>query len=206
MHHSYVDEGVRLQRNTAKIRRNYAFVALVGACGWGAAWYSAADPGSVFTNTRIFAYAGAAMCLLAACALVSLCWPFVIHVDDTGMTVRANGATTWLPWSSVEMMTAVKRGADWSDPMLEIRVTPGVRVKGRLGRVHEGRRVYQLLPLESFICPPEQTVAILHRYSGGKVDAKAYLTYRAGKQAVARWSNEVQRVTDWPDDKDGRTE
>ncbi|NIL59437.1 hypothetical protein [Salinispora arenicola] len=195
---------MRLQRNTAKIWRNYAFVALVGACGWGAAWCSATDPNSVFTNTRIFAYGSAAMFILAACALVSLCWPLVIHVDDTGMTVRANGATTWLPWSSVEMVTAVKRGADWSDPMLEIRVTPGVRVKGRLGRVREGWRVYQLLPLESFTCPPEQTVAILHRYSGGKVDAKGYLTYRAGKQAVARWSDEVQRTTDRPDDSDGR--
>lgn len=192
-----------MRRDTAKVRWSYAFVALLGAWGWGSAWYSAADPNSVFTNTKIVEYGGAATCILAVCALSSLCWAFAIHVDDVGMTIRANGATTWLPWSSVEMLTAAKRGADWSDPMLEIRVRPGARVKGRLGWVHEGQRVYPLLPLKSFTCSPEQAIAVLQQYSGGKVDAREYLTYRAGKQALARWLNELQRPTGRQEDAGG---
>ncbi|MEU5788431.1 hypothetical protein ABZ754_11945 [Micromonospora purpureochromogenes] len=181
---------MRLRRDTAKVRRNYLFVAFLGAGGWGAARYSEADPNSVFTSTGPVKYFGAALFTFAACALASLLWPVVIHGHDHGMTLRSRGVTTRLPWSSVEMLTAVKRGTDWTDPMLQIRVAPGVRIKGRLGSDHDGRRVYNLLPLEDLTLPPEQVVAILREHSGGKVEAQDYLNYRAGKRAVARWLTE----------------
>lgn len=187
MHHEAVDGGVQLRRNTAKARRNYLFMAFIGASGWGAARYSEADPNSVFTNTGPVKYAGAAFFLVATCALASLLWPFVINVDDDGMTLRSRGVTARLPWSSVEMLTAAKSDTDWMDPMLQLRVAPGVRIKGRIGSDNDGRRVYNLLPLEDFTFPPEQVVAILRERSGGKVEAQDYLNYRAGKRAVARW-------------------
>ncbi|GAB3188856.1 hypothetical protein FHX75_121054 [Micromonospora palomenae] len=181
---------MRLRRDTAKVRRNYLFVAFLGAGGWGAARYSEADPNSVFTSTGPLKYLAAALFIVAACALASLLWPFVIHVHDDGMTLRSHGVTTRLPWGSVEMLTAAKRGTGWTDPMLQIRVAPGVRIKGRIGSDHDGRRVYNLLPLEDFTLPPEQVVAILREHSGGKVEAQDYLNYRAGKRAVARWLTE----------------
>ncbi|WP_027659924.1 hypothetical protein [Salinispora fenicalii] len=182
-----MDGGVQLRRNTAKARGNYLFMAFIGASGWGAARYSEADPNSVFTNTGPVKYAGAAFFLVATCALASLLWPFVINVDDDGMTLRSRGVTARLPWSSVEMLTAAKSDTDWMDPMLQLRVAPGVRIKGRIGSDNDGRRVYNLLPLEDFTFPPEQVVAILRERSGGKVEAQDYLNYRAGKRAVARW-------------------
>ncbi|MGS2620163.1 hypothetical protein ACVCAH_37745 [Micromonospora sp. LZ34] len=193
-----MDGGVRLRRDTAKVRRNYLFVAFIGAGGWGAARYSEADPNSVFTSTGPVKYLSAALFLLAACALVSLLWPFVIHAYDDGVTLRSRGVTTRLPWSSIEMLTVAKRGVDWTDPMLQIRVAPGVRIKGRVGRDHDGRRVYNLLPVEDFTLPPEQVVAILRERSGGKVDAQDYLNYRAGKRAVARWL-----IEEYGDDSNG---
>ncbi|MEV0325978.1 hypothetical protein AB0H63_05925 [Micromonospora echinospora] len=162
----------------------------------GAARHFAADPNSVFSNTGPFMYLGAAMFLGAALALVALLWSFYIDVNEAGMTVRARGATTRLPWSSVEMLTAAKRGTDWGNPILEIRVAPGVRIRRRFGLGHEGRRAYGLLSLESFNLPPEQVVAILDKYSGGRVDAQDYLNYRAGKRAVAQWLTEQQRTRD----------
>ncbi|SCL25602.1 hypothetical protein GA0074692_1992 [Micromonospora pallida] len=149
-------------------------------------------------------YLSAAMFLVFACALVALFWSFYIDVDEAGMTVRARGATTRLPWSSVEMLTAVKIGTDWSNPVLEIQVAPGVRIRRRFNRGHEGRRVYGLESLENFTLPPEQVVAILDKYSGGKVDAQDYLNYRAGKRAVAQWLTEQQRIRDRPDDETGK--
>ncbi|SCL21309.1 hypothetical protein GA0074692_1143 [Micromonospora pallida] len=143
------------------------------------------------------------MFLGAALALAALFWSFYIDVDEAGMTVRARGATTRLPWSSVEMLTVAKRGADWKNPELEIRVAPGVRIRRRFGRGHEGRRVYELLSLESFTLPAEQVVAILDKHSGGKVDAQDYLNYRAGKRAVARWLTEQQRTRDRSDEGNG---
>ncbi|WP_245730169.1 hypothetical protein [Micromonospora pallida] len=198
-----MDEGVRLRRNTAKMLGRYLFPAVIGAGGWGAARHFAADPTSVFSNTGPFMYASGALFLGAVGALAALFWSFYIVVDEAGMTVRARGATTRLPWSSVEMLTAAKRGTDWGNPILEVRVAPGVRIRRRFGLGHEGRRAYGLLPLESFTVPPEQVVAILDKHSGGKVDAQDYLNYRAGKRAVAQWLTEQQRIRDRPDDETG---
>ncbi|WDZ83966.1 hypothetical protein [Micromonospora cathayae] len=196
-------EGVRLRRNTAKMRGSALFVALLGACGWGAALGSAADPTSAFNNSGPFMYASAAMFLGAALALVALFWSFYIDIDEAGMTVRTRGATTRLPWSSVEMLTAVQIGTDWSNPVLEIQVAPGARIRRRFNRRNEGRRVYGLESLENFTLPPEQVVAILDKFSGGKVDAQDYLNYRAGKRAVVQWLTEQQRIRDRPDDETG---
>ncbi|SCL27981.1 hypothetical protein GA0074694_4970 [Micromonospora inyonensis] len=104
------------------------------------------------------------------------------------------------------MVTAVKIGNDWKNPMLEIRVAPGVRIRRRFGLKHEGRRVYGLLFLENFTVPPEQVVAVVDKYSGGKVDAQDYLNIRAGKRAVAQWLIEQQRTRDRSDDETGEDE
>lgn len=201
-HDGLMSKGVRLRRNTAKMLGRYLFPAVIGAGGWGAARHVAADPNSVFTNTGPFMYLGAAVFFGAVGAMVALSWSFYIDIDEAGMTVRARGATTRLPWSSVEMLTAAKRGTDWGNPMLEVRVAPGVRIRRRFGQGHEGQRVYGLLPLESFTLPPEQVVDLLYKHSGGKVDAQDYLNHR-GKRAVARWLNEEQRAGDRSDEETG---
>lgn len=127
-------------------------------------------------------------------AWLMLLWPFLMKVDANGLTLRLRGITTRLPWESVESLTVTKVGESWDVPSMEIRLAPGVKLGGRVASKRDGRRSYSLLALDSFTVAPEEVIAILQRYGGGRVDAQEYLQHRAAKRAVARYmrGHEVQ--------------
>ncbi|MET7747479.1 hypothetical protein [Micromonospora sp. NPDC005367] len=127
------------------------------------------------------------MVAVSLVAWLLLLWPFLMKIDANGLTLRLRGITTRLPWESVESLTVMKVGDSWEAPDLEIRLAPGVKLGGRLASKRDGRRVYSLLALNDFTVAPEEVIAGLQRYGGGRVDAQDYLQHRAAKRAVARY-------------------
>ncbi|MGI5149592.1 hypothetical protein ACQEVC_25200 [Plantactinospora sp. CA-294935] len=183
-----MEPGVRLHRDTAKFCTGYLFMMFIGGAGWAAAWYGEAT--SRYTNTKPYQFIGAATVLFGVCALASLLWSFYLHVDDSGITFRLRGATTRLPWESVELLFLTKVGDGTSSPILKIRLAPGARLRRRWAEKWDDRRTYDLLDLDFFALPPEQVIAVLQRYGNDKVDAEEYLNYRAAVRRVAQWQAE----------------
>ncbi|GAB3938850.1 hypothetical protein GCM10027614_19790 [Micromonospora vulcania] len=135
----------------------------------------------------LFEFFGAVMVVFALIALFTLRWPFLIEVDRVGLTFRLRGSTTRLPWESVEALTVVKVGETWESPNLDVRLAPGVRLRGRFASKQDGRHTYTLLSLGDFTVAPEEVIAVLQRYGEGRVDAQEYLQFRAARRAVARY-------------------
>lgn len=128
------------------------------------------------------------------CVLLSLLWPFSIHVDDAGLTVRARGATTRLPWASIVRITVPRDSkGGFTAPTLMLLLAPGVRIKRRVGERKGDERLHRLLGLDDFTIPPEQVIATLKVYSPeGIVDADDYLSYRATKRLVSQLLREAE--------------
>ncbi|MEO3771204.1 hypothetical protein [Micromonospora sp. B9E7] len=178
----------RLYRNTAKVRRNRIIFAVFGVLVVWAARAANADPDHHFHNKApLYGLVGVVMVVVSLIALLALLWPFLIEVDADGLTLRLRGFTTRLPWESVESLTVVKVGESWDRGSLEIRLAPGVRLRGRSARKDDGRRTYSLLSLDDFTVDAEEVIAVLRRYGGGRVDALEYLQHQATRRAVARY-------------------
>lgn len=179
---------MQLRRNTPKLRKNYLFLILLGVVGWWAAGIAAADPGH-FYHEKAFFYQVFSV-LLFGCSLVAwlaLLWHFRMEVNEFGLTFRLRGITTRLPWRSVESLTVTKVADSWTGASLKIRLTPGAKIRGRWGSKGDGGPVYDLLAIDDFTVAPEEVIAGLQRYGGGRVDAQQYLQYRAAARSVARY-------------------
>lgn len=161
---------------------------MFGAVAVWAARAASADPGHHFHNKApLYGLLGAVILVLSLLALLALLWPFLIEVDASGLTLRLRGFTTRLPWESVESLAVVKIGENWDRGHLELRLAPGVRLRGRSARKHDGRRTYSLLSLDDFTVEPEEVIAVLRRYGRGRVDALEYLQRQATRRAVASY-------------------
>jgi hypothetical protein len=183
-----VNRREQLHRNTAKLRRNTLVWGVFGALTWGAAQAVMAHPNHRYHNKApLFEFISVVTVASCLIALLTLLWPFLIEVDDDGLTLRLRGSTTRLPWESVESLAVVKIGETWESPNLDIRLISGVRLRGRLASKQDGRRTYTLLSLNDFTVKPEEVIAVLQRYGGGRVDAQEYLQIRAARRAVARY-------------------
>ncbi|MFJ2086145.1 hypothetical protein ACI2KV_30790 [Micromonospora chokoriensis] len=178
----------RLLRNTAKVRRRRIGLAVFGAGVVWAARAALADPGHHFHNKApLYGLLGVVTVVLSLIALLALLWPFLIEVDAAGLTLRLRGFTTRLPWESVESLAVVKVGENWDRGRLELRLAPGVRLRGRSASRHDGRRTYSLLSLDDFTVDAEEVIAVLRRYGRGRVDALEYLQRQATRRAVASY-------------------
>lgn len=179
---------MQLRRNTTKLRKTCLYWAIFGVLGWWAAWHAAANPDHFYHN-RAFLYqvVSAVMVTISLVAWLILLWPFLMEVNEDGLTLRLRGVTTRLPWQSVESLTVTKVGDSWTKPNLEIRLAPGVKLGGRLASKRDGPRVYTLLGLNDFTVVTEEVIACLQRYGGGRVDAQQYLQYRAAVRCVGRY-------------------
>lgn len=120
-------------------------------------------------------------------AWLDLLGSFRIKVSESGLIFHLRGRTTRLPWSSVESLTIPKRKDSWEGASLEIRLTPGAKIRGRWGSKENGKLTYTLLSVEDFTVAPEEVIAVLQRYGGGRVDAQQYLQYRATARTLARY-------------------
>ncbi|MFI7516856.1 hypothetical protein ACIBVK_25500 [Micromonospora echinofusca] len=78
-------------------------------------------------------------------------------------------------------------GESWDATDIKICLAPGVKLGGRVATKRDGRRIYSLLALDDFTIAPEEVIAALQRYGGGRVDAQEYLQHRAAKRVVARY-------------------
>ncbi|WP_088996138.1 hypothetical protein [Micromonospora echinaurantiaca] len=188
-----MDEGVRLQRNTAKLLAFYLFIVVTGAGGWLAATWGEAQ--GRYTNTGPFRVCAAIFFICGIAALGSLLWSFYIHVDEHGLTLRLRGATTRLSWESVELLTVEKAGEGWQDPRLTIRLVPGATIRGRIARKQDGRCTYELLGVEDFALPAEDVLAILRRYGKDRVDGRVYLGFREAVRRVTVFMAEREQAT-----------
>ncbi|MFG1838343.1 hypothetical protein ACGFH8_07905 [Micromonospora sp. NPDC049175] len=178
----------RLHRNTARLRRDTLVCGVFGALVWGAAQAVMANPNHRYYNKApLFEFFSVVIVAFSLIALLALLWPFLIEVDDEGLTLRLRGSTTRLPWESVESLAVVKIGERWESANLDVRLTPGVRLRGRLASKKDGRRTYTPLSLDEFTVAPEEVIAVLQRYGRGRVDAQEYLQIRAARRAVARY-------------------
>ncbi|MEH0971838.1 hypothetical protein V6U77_11970 [Micromonospora sp. CPCC 205546] len=179
---------VQLRRNTTKLRKTCLAWGILGALGWLGARWAGANPGHLHHGKAPFyEVVSVAMVVASLLAWLLLLWPFLMEVDVDGLTLRLRGITTRLPWESVESLTVTKVGDSWESPYMELRLAPGARLGGRLGGRRDGLRVYSLLALDSFTVAPEEVIAVLQRYGGGRVEAQEYLQHRAAKRAVARY-------------------
>ncbi|MER6596490.1 hypothetical protein ABT214_32490 [Micromonospora purpureochromogenes] len=179
---------VQLHRNTTKLRRTCLAWGLFGALVWLAARWAGADPDHFHHGKAPFyEVVSVVMVAVSLLAWLLLLWSFLMKIDVDGLTLRLRGITTRLPWESVESLTVTKVGDSWEAPNLEIRLAPGVKLGGRLASKRAGRRIYSLLALDNFDAAPEEVIAVLQRYGGGRVDAQEYLQHRAAKRAVARY-------------------
>jgi hypothetical protein len=169
---------VQLHRNTTKPRRTYLGLGLCGVFAWWAGYHER------FIFVEVFSVVLVAGSLVAWLLLL---WPFVMKVDADGLTLRLRGVTTRLPWESVELLAVTKVGDSWDAPILEIHLAPGVKLGGRLAIKRAGWRSYTLLALDDFTIAPEEVIAVLQQYGGGRFDAQEYLQYRAAARTVARY-------------------
>ncbi|XTZ13463.1 hypothetical protein ACQSSU_18205 [Micromonospora echinospora] len=179
---------VQLHRNTTKLRWTCLGWGLFGVLAWWAARGAGARPGHVYHSRAPF-YEVVSVVIVAGAivAWLLLLWPFVMKVDVDGLTLRLRGLVTRLPWESVELLAVTKVGDSWTVPYLQIRLAPGVKLRGRSATMRDGRRIYTLLTLDDFTMAPEELVAVLQRHSGGKIDAQEYLQHRAAVRAVAQY-------------------
>jgi hypothetical protein len=184
---------VQLHRNTTKLRKVCLSWALLGALGWVGAWLVEAKPDHLHHNKASFyEVVGVVMVAASLVAWLMLLWPFLIEVDDDGLTVRLRGVTTRLPWESVEALTVTKVGDSWKMPNLDVRLAPGVKLRGRLASKRDGRRVYTLLAMDDFTIAAEEVIAVLQRYGGGRVDAEQYLQHLSARRYVAQFMAEYR--------------
>ncbi|MEU4773652.1 hypothetical protein [Micromonospora sp. NPDC023644] len=186
---------VQLHRNTTRLRKTCLAWGLFGALVWLAAQWAGANPDHFHhSKAPFYEVVSAAIVAVSLLAWLMLLWPFLMKVDVDGLTLRLRGITTRLPWESVESLIVMKAGESWEAPNMEIRLAPGVKLGGRVATKRNGRRIYSLLALDSFTVAPEEVIAALQRYGGGRVDAQEYLQHRAAKRAVARYmrGDEVQ--------------
>ncbi|MEU6076267.1 hypothetical protein [Micromonospora sp. NPDC047074] len=178
----------QLYRNTAKVRRYGLYGGLFGVLGWGAAQAVKANPDHLYYHKVLLIECfSVLMVLVSSIVLVDLVWPFLVEVDDEGLTLRLRGFTTRLPWESVELLAVVKVGDAWDAPNIDVRLVPGVRLRGRLASKRDGRRTYTLISLDNLTARPEEVIALLRRYGRGRVDAQEYLEARAARRAVGRY-------------------
>lgn len=175
----------RLFRNAAKVRRRRITYGVFGALVVWAASAAAANPGHRFHNMApLSGVVGGVIVVLSLGGLLALLWSFQIEVDADGLTLRLRGRTTCLAWESVESLAVVKTG---ESGLLEIRLAPGVRLRGRSAPEHDGRRRYSLLALDDFTVDADEVITVLSRYAGGRLDALEYLQHQAARRTVARY-------------------
>ncbi|MFI9639497.1 hypothetical protein ACIG87_05430 [Micromonospora sp. NPDC051925] len=164
------------------------FCGVFGALTWVAAQAAQANPDHLYHDrAALFELVAVVMIVCSVVALLALFWPFLIEVDDEGLTLRLRGFTTRLAWESVESLAVVKVGETWEHPYLKLRLAPGVRLGGRLASKRDGRRMYTLLALDDLTATPEEVVTLLHRYGRGRFEAEEYVRHRAARRSVARF-------------------
>jgi len=176
-----VDESVRLVRNTPRLRNLALIVCLAGIAGW-----LVAERFEQVRDTDRMKVSSFVLVVGALWVLATLLRPFVIEVSSAGLTLRSRGATNRLPWTSIDAVTVERASEEnWNQPVLWIRLAPGVRLKRHRGKQQDGCRRYDLLGLDDFTIPPEAVVHALLRYGGDRIDAQDYLDHRAAKRLVA---------------------
>ncbi|MFY1585356.1 hypothetical protein ACN267_12670 [Micromonospora sp. WMMD734] len=179
---------MQLHRNTTKLRKTCLAWGVFGALAWLAARWVGANPDHLYHGkASFFEVVSLDTVAVSLLSWLMLLWPFVIEVDAGGLTLRLRGITTRLPWESVESLTITRVGESWDAPTIKMCLAPGVKLGGRMATKRDGRRIYSLLELKDFTIAPEEVIAVLRRYGGGRVDAQEYLQHRAAKRVVARF-------------------